>query len=51
MEKLDIIISGGLKMAFGYRMMNKIQCFVREKLDYFPWSIVGIYKISRKGTF
>lgn len=34
-----------------YRMMNKIQCFEREKLDYFPWGIVGIYKISRKGTF
>lgn len=29
------------------RGMNEIQDFEREKLDYFPWSIVGIYKISR----
>lgn len=25
--------------------------FSIEEINYFPWSIVGIYKISRKGTF
>lgn len=29
------------------RGMNEIQDFEREKLDYFPWNLVGIYKISR----
>lgn len=29
------------------RGMNIIQNFERDKLDYFPWNFVGIYKISR----
>lgn len=29
------------------RGMNVIQDFQRDKLDYFPWNFVGIYKISK----
>ena len=29
------------------RRMSEIQNFERDKLDYFPWNFVGIYKISR----
>lgn len=29
------------------RGMSTIQNFERDKLDYFPWNFVGIYKISK----
>lgn len=29
------------------RDMNEIQDFERDKLDYFPWNFVGIFKITR----
>ncbi len=30
-----------------YRGMNEIQNFDRDKLNYFPWNFVGIYKVTR----
>lgn len=30
------------------RRMQEIQDFQRDKLDYFPWNFVGIYRISKK---
>lgn len=29
------------------RQMSVVQDFKRDKLDYFPWNFVGIYKIAR----
>lgn len=29
------------------RGMNEIQNFERDKLNYFPWNFVGIYKVTR----
>ena len=29
------------------RQMSIVQDFKRDKLDYFPWNFVGIYKIAR----
>lgn len=30
------------------RGMNQIQNFEKDKLNYFPWNFVGIYKISKQ---